>query len=119
MRARTGAVLACGLFWLGALASSCATKAEGGGGPDCAFRSKCPTEIARTKTEIDACNAEKADAKCGSAFSEMESCTQANEECLPSGKVNHAKLDVDCKSAIAAYRQCRPGGVTPDASAGD
>jgi hypothetical protein len=84
-------------------------------GPDCAFRSKCPNEIQRTPPEIDACNKSKADTKCGSAFSAMESCTQTNEECLPNGKVDHDKLNSVCKSQIAAYTRCAPASAIADA----
>lgn len=92
-----------------AVMAACSSSGDGGDpGPDCTFRSKCPNEIQRTVTEIDACNKSKADAKCGSAFSAMERCTQTNEECLPNGKVDHTKLDSVCKSEISAYTRCAP-----------
>jgi hypothetical protein len=103
---------------IGGVAAACAEDEPSPPSIDCAFRSKCPNEIQRTKPEIDACNAEKADPKCGGAFSEKEACIQANEECLPNGKVNHDKLDRDCRTQIAAYDRCRPGGP-PDASSSD
>jgi hypothetical protein len=110
-RARVAAAIASSLGAAALAALGCATDAPADSGPSCDFRSKCPTEIQRTKSDVDACNAEKGDAKCGAAFSAMESCTQAAEECLPTGKINRAKLESDCKSQIAQYRACRPAAV--------
>lgn len=103
-------------FVLASAIAGCSKGDDGGdNGPDCAFRSKCPNEIQRTQLEIDTCKQNEADKKCGSAYSAMERCTQANDECLPNGKVNHTKVEAVCKSEIAAYNRCAPQPTEDDA----
>jgi hypothetical protein len=100
-----------------ALLAGCAKEEQTAGTLDCTFRSKCPNETQRTKADVDLCNAERNDKKCGASYTARESCFQLLEECLPNGKINREELELDCKSSIASYNKCRPPVAPADAAA--
>jgi hypothetical protein len=81
------------------------------GPPSCTTKSKCPADPPPTQSEIQACQMDMNDPRCGADFTALLDCAYANQMCDASG---HTVQTNACNAQVMAYVSC----ISPPADAG-
>lgn len=121
MKIRTVATLTSALALIGVVAMGCSSSSDDAGSTaasgNCpAVGSKaCPNGDAVDQMFVDLCTKEKADAKCGTDFTNYLKCVGANVKCTSDGKDDNAGATTACKTQNDAYVKCKTAAVTGDA----
>lgn len=76
-----------------------------GGTGDCTPK-LCPNDAPPPQADIDACNKEMSDPKCGATYAEAQKCTSANRVCGTDGKYDSVKTFATCSAQTKAYATC-------------
>ncbi len=120
MRAKS-IITVLGAFAVAAIALCTTPACSSSGG--CSAASKCSADPKPTTDTINTCNALSADAVCGSDYTNLSSCEQAQQVCAADNTTDVSAttnaLEANCKTQLTSYSACCAANLTACKGTGD
>ena len=69
----------------------------------------CPGDTPISQSDVDACNKQKSDPRCGTAYTTVLACAYQNISCGPDGKDDTSRFQSACKLQVDDLTRCLSG----------